>query len=213
MIMDEKRSRASKRKSMSTEEGYWDCSVCTYRNSPEAFKCEICDVRKGTSTRSGRKPRINPEVVMQQVGQQVFTPPLKKEKKDGVLKKPDGTVRKDGELTPKDASTSKEKTGGGGGSNKKNRAPRLKNIDRSSGRSMEVTVGSVTVIITDYQPKKPSDPTKLPPSSSSAASLSPSSTASMTDAASPPKPSTEENTPTKTETVVVNGEAATRDES
>ncbi|MPC55958.1 YY1-associated factor 2 [Portunus trituberculatus] len=30
----------------------WDCSVCTYRNSPEAFKCLMCDVRKGTSTRS-----------------------------------------------------------------------------------------------------------------------------------------------------------------
>lgn len=29
----------------------WDCSVCTFRNSAEAFKCSICDVRKGTSTR------------------------------------------------------------------------------------------------------------------------------------------------------------------
>ena len=34
------------------------------------------------------------------------------------------------------------------------RPPRLKNIDRSSGRSMEVTVGNVTVVITDYKPKK-----------------------------------------------------------
>ena len=33
------------------EEGVWDCSVCTYRNSAEAFKCDMCDVRKGTSTR------------------------------------------------------------------------------------------------------------------------------------------------------------------
>ncbi|XP_060047545.1 YY1-associated factor 2 isoform X4 [Erinaceus europaeus] len=35
----------------SSEEGYWDCSVCTFRNSAEAFKCMMCDVRKGTSTR------------------------------------------------------------------------------------------------------------------------------------------------------------------
>ncbi|XP_010143467.1 PREDICTED: RING1 and YY1-binding protein-like, partial [Buceros rhinoceros silvestris] len=32
------------------DEGFWDCSVCTFRNSAEAFKCSICDVRKGTST-------------------------------------------------------------------------------------------------------------------------------------------------------------------
>lgn len=34
------------------------------------------------------------------------------------------------------------------------RPPRLKNIDRSSGQSMEVTYGDVTVVITDYKPKK-----------------------------------------------------------
>uniref|UniRef100_A0A452RQE6 YY1 associated factor 2 n=1 Tax=Ursus americanus TaxID=9643 RepID=A0A452RQE6_URSAM len=31
----------------SSDEGYWDCSVCTFRNSAEAFKCMMCDVRKG----------------------------------------------------------------------------------------------------------------------------------------------------------------------
>lgn len=35
----------------SSDEGYWDCSVCTFKNSAEAFKCLMCDVRKGTSTR------------------------------------------------------------------------------------------------------------------------------------------------------------------
>lgn len=45
----------------------WDCTVCTYKNPAEAFKCLMCDVRKGTST---RKPRINPELVAQQVARQ-----------------------------------------------------------------------------------------------------------------------------------------------
>lgn len=45
----------------------WDCSVCTYRNGAEAFKCLMCDVRKGTST---RKPRINLEMVAKQVARQ-----------------------------------------------------------------------------------------------------------------------------------------------
>lgn len=52
-----------------SEEGNntWECSVCTYHNSAEAFKCLMCDVRKGTST---RKPRINPEMVAKQVARQ-----------------------------------------------------------------------------------------------------------------------------------------------
>lgn len=31
-------------------EDYWDCSVCTFRNTAEAFKCLMCDVRKGKIT-------------------------------------------------------------------------------------------------------------------------------------------------------------------
>ena len=42
------------------------------------------------------------------------------------------------------------------------RPPRLKNVDRSTARSMEVTVGNVTVVITDYQPKKVADNKHLP---------------------------------------------------
>ncbi|XP_053206730.1 RING1 and YY1-binding protein-like [Panonychus citri] len=49
------------------DENTWDCTVCTYKNPAEAFKCLMCDVRKGTST---RKPRINPELVAQQVARQ-----------------------------------------------------------------------------------------------------------------------------------------------
>ena len=39
------------KRAKSVEDGTWDCSVCTYKNSAEAFKCAMCDVRKGTSTR------------------------------------------------------------------------------------------------------------------------------------------------------------------
>lgn len=40
-----------KRQPKPSDEGFWDCSVCTYKNTAEAFKCMMCDVRKGTSTR------------------------------------------------------------------------------------------------------------------------------------------------------------------
>ncbi|GAB6025829.1 hypothetical protein CHUAL_011812 [Chamberlinius hualienensis] len=83
--MDHKKnthSRRSKRQNKITEDNYWDCSVCTYRNTAEAFKCLMCDVRKGTST---RKPRINPQLVAQQVAQQYTqsVPKVKKESAPG----------------------------------------------------------------------------------------------------------------------------------
>ena len=62
-------SGSGKRQAKVLEENYWDCSVCTYRNTAEAFKCLMCDVRKGTST---RKPRINPQLVAQQVIDYLF---------------------------------------------------------------------------------------------------------------------------------------------
>uniref|UniRef100_A0A8C5HXA0 RanBP2-type domain-containing protein n=1 Tax=Gouania willdenowi TaxID=441366 RepID=A0A8C5HXA0_GOUWI len=51
--MGDKKSptRPKRQAKQSADDGYWDCSVCTFRNTAEAFKCSICDVRKGTSTR------------------------------------------------------------------------------------------------------------------------------------------------------------------
>ncbi|XP_071491286.1 YY1-associated factor 2-like [Diadema setosum] len=71
--MEGKRSSSGrqKRSSRSPEANYWDCSVCTFRNTAEAFKCEVCDVRKGTST---RKPRLNAQLVAQQRAQQFLSP-------------------------------------------------------------------------------------------------------------------------------------------
>ncbi|KAI8481789.1 YY1-associated factor 2 [Branchiostoma belcheri] len=66
--------RVPKRDKKTEAEGYWECSVCTFRNNAEAFKCSMCDVRKGTST---RKPRLNSQLVAQQVAQQ-FNPPQPK---------------------------------------------------------------------------------------------------------------------------------------
>lgn len=47
--MDHEKSpiRRQKRQSKVLEDNFWDCSVCTYRNTAEAFKCLMCDVRKG----------------------------------------------------------------------------------------------------------------------------------------------------------------------
>ncbi|KAM9853976.1 YY1-associated factor 2-like [Aulostomus maculatus] len=129
-----------------SDDGYWDCSVCTFKNTAEAFKCMMCDVRKGTST---RKPRPVSQLVAQQVNQQ-FAPPaqLKKEKKE----------KSEKDKSDKDTTLKKK-------SYKKMR-PRLKNIDRSSAQHLEVTVGDLTVIITDFKEK--SKPTSTSANAASA---------------------------------------------
>ncbi|EJW83126.1 hypothetical protein WUBG_05962 [Wuchereria bancrofti] len=58
--MSTKKRNRSKAEEEGFEPGSWECTVCTFRNRHEAFKCEMCDTRKGTST---RKPRLNQNVV------------------------------------------------------------------------------------------------------------------------------------------------------
>ncbi|XP_046405686.1 YY1-associated factor 2 isoform X2 [Ischnura elegans] len=162
--MDQKKSpNRTKRHAKVLEDNFWDCSVCTYRNTAEAFKCLMCDVRKGTST---RKPRINPQLVAQQVAQQYTPTPLKPSKKEK-------------EKLEKKGSSSDSK------SLKKSRhPPRLKNVDRSSAQHREVTVNNVTVIITEFKPKLRKAASDQSGQSSSASSENGSQSESSVDARS-----------------------------
>ncbi|XP_030631149.1 YY1-associated factor 2-like isoform X2 [Chanos chanos] len=87
-----------------------------------------------------RKPRPVSQLVAQQVPLQFASPTQpKKERKD----------KTDREKGDKDSTVKKN-------SHKRMR-PRLKNVDRSSAEHLEVTVGDLTVIITDFKEKtKPS---------------------------------------------------------
>ncbi|NP_001012373.1 RING1 and YY1-binding protein B [Danio rerio] len=221
---DKKSPTRPKRQAKPTaDNGFWDCSVCTFRNSAEAFKCSICDVRKGTST---RKPRINSQLVAQQVAQQYATPPPpkkekkekperpekdraeeerpdinppdehpveqrdkdksekeqpEKEKKDrekeiipAITKKPNSKKNRpksDIHQSPPSErnsiqsgkSTTKTK-------NSHNSRPKLKNIDRSTAQQLAITVGNVTVIITDFKEKTRTSSTSSSTVTSSASS-------------------------------------------
>jgi len=121
-------NRRNKRNNKAIEESHWDCSVCTYRNNAEAFKCLMCDIRKGTST---RKPRINPQLVAQ-VAQQFNPAPSKTHKKEKSDKK----------------SSANDKLA----SKRRRHLRKLKNVDRSTAETREVTVNNVTVSITEYKP-------------------------------------------------------------
>lgn len=220
--MGDKKSptRPKRQAKPAADEGFWDCSVCTFRNSAEAFKCSICDVRKGTST---RKPRINSQLVAQQVAQQYATPPPpKKEKKEKAEKqdkekseheKPDHEKHdleksekdkldkekpdqekpdQEKEISPapaKKISSKKTKpksdihTGPTSEANSVqltnvttktsdslSSRPRLKNVDRSTAQQLAVTVGNVTVIITDFKEKTRSTSTSSSTVTSSAGS-------------------------------------------
>ncbi|KAM4613274.1 RING1 and YY1-binding protein B [Polymixia lowei] len=234
--MGDKKSptRPKRQAKPSADDGYWDCSVCTFRNTAEAFKCSICDVRKGTST---RKPRINSQLVAQQVAQQYpMPPPPKKERRersersdkerpDGDGERPDGEGRPEGErperVRPEVESPDKEKSDkeqpvkdkpdrekdispaitkkpsskktrpksdnhqsppsdkhsiqSGKSATKTNKTshisrPKLKNVDRSTAQQLAITVGNVTVIITDFKEKTRSSSTSSSTITSSAGS-------------------------------------------
>ncbi|KAM8914512.1 RING1 and YY1-binding protein B [Spinachia spinachia] len=255
---DKKSPTRPKRQAKQTaDDGYWDCSVCTFRNTAEAFKCSICDVRKGTST---RKPRINSQLVAQQVAQQYpMPPPPKKERRERSERtdkeRPEGEGERaifegppeveghpeverpevEGELeverpgverqelpipeqdppeqeksdteqqlitdkpnkekdvvpavTKKPSSkktrpktdnhqsppSEKHSIQSGKSATKTNKIshisrPKLKNIDRSTAQQLAITVGNVTVIITDFKEKSRSSSTSSSTITSSAGS-------------------------------------------
>ncbi|RNA33200.1 YY1-associated factor 2 [Brachionus plicatilis] len=84
--MDNRKAKRS-RSTTAADDAFWDCPLCTYRNKNESFRCEMCNMRKGTST---RKPRIS------QVTQQLATienqieQERKKEKRKEILLKSKG---------------------------------------------------------------------------------------------------------------------------
>ncbi|XP_054280222.1 YY1-associated factor 2 [Macrosteles quadrilineatus] len=155
-------SGRTKRQAKVLEENYWDCSVCTYRNTAEAFKCLMCDVRKGTST---RKPRINPQLAAQQYAPVI---PQKSNKSENGQK----------EKSEKKNSPHRRRAWS---------TPRLKNVDRSTAQTREVTVNNITVLITEYKPKVNNSQDQLEQSSvsSETGSHSESSADAQTDTDSP----------------------------
>jgi len=184
--MDHKKSpKGKKGRAKQVEDHLWECSACTYRNNPEAFKCSMCSIRKGTST---RKPKLNPDMVEVQVQKHAFTPPpLVRFPRGDEHPRPSSSNSNDHysyqdeeemagpsaaapSPAPSSSSSSslpKAKKLKNGGVTKQPRAPRtpttsgsklkLKNIDRKNGTVHSVTVDNVTINITEYKIKSRKD--------------------------------------------------------
>eukprot|EP00091_Calanus_sinicus_P014697 TRINITY_DN32334_c0_g1_i1.p1 TRINITY_DN32334_c0_g1~~TRINITY_DN32334_c0_g1_i1.p1 ORF type:complete len:123 (-),score=24.16 TRINITY_DN32334_c0_g1_i1:94-462(-) len=67
------------------EDFLWECTICTYKNNPEAFKCIMCGVSKGTST---RKSRINPDILQYKFSRHFFPHTSTKTRAIPVLESP-----------------------------------------------------------------------------------------------------------------------------
>lgn len=141
----EKKKVKGKRSAQSEEDFLWECSVCTYKNNPEAFKCMMCGVSKGTST---RKSRINPDHLAVQVQQALLPPQPQKQRGESSSAAP----------TEEPGPSSGQKKKNNYPKQRKPRTPKIKsqleNIDPSSASVYDITVDDVTVQITEYQQKK-----------------------------------------------------------
>ena len=151
--MDKKKSgKGGKRSAPQSEEDFlWECSICTYKNNPEAFKCMMCGVSKGTST---RKSRINPDHLAVQVQQALL--PQQPQKPRGGHGEPSASTSATAETVEAGPSNSSKKKNNYPKERKK-RTPKIKsqleNIDPSSATVHEITVDSVMVQITEYRQK------------------------------------------------------------
>lgn len=104
---------------------HWDCSVCTFRNSHGTYKCKMCHARKGTSR---GKSTVIPQLEVQQYNAKLLEVKQKLKKRKIKRNKPE--QRKNSSAYPK-----------------------LENVDRSSVRSLEITVNNVTVVFAEFKPK------------------------------------------------------------
>ena len=148
-----KSSKGGKRSAPQSEEDFlWECSICTYKNNPEAFKCMMCGVSKGTST---RKSRINPDHLAVQVQQALLPPQQPQKKSQGAHGESSSSSQPHDE--PGTSSGSQKKKNNYP-KQRKPRTPKIKsqleNIDPSSATVYDISVDGVAVQITEYKQKK-----------------------------------------------------------
>lgn len=126
---------------------YWNCSFCTFENKTESFKCKMCHMRRGSSSRQAHC--INPLLATQQ-----YRPSGHQNPKKHHLMKPK-------DLTSK-MKIQNVKVGCVGKRSRQTHAAKISNIDRKSGRSLAITVNNVTVNFTEYnlKAKQTTPPTK-----------------------------------------------------
>ncbi|XP_039248242.1 YY1-associated factor 2-like [Styela clava] len=134
-------SQTRKRLAKALQDDFWDCSVCTYKNSPEAFKCSVCDVRKGTST---RKPRLNQQIVAQQEATRLVTIT---QVPQATLVHPAKKLKEESDKSPEPSEYKKRKR-------KKKARCHIKGIDRSSADTYTITVRDSSITFTEFKPKK-----------------------------------------------------------
>ncbi|VDD83281.1 unnamed protein product [Mesocestoides corti] len=166
------------------EEESWDCTVCTYKNSAEAFRCEMCQTRKGTST---RKPKLNRQIVEEQ---SLIARAIIKERQE---ESGSGIVSSDGVGSQRRrhsrhaaANSAAGNSSSVVGNTAKNgellRPGSLVNVDRSSPLLFEIFANGFSVVITEYHPKVSSPSTTgggCKQSSSLADSPAPSNSSSI----------------------------------
>eukprot|EP00731_Ephydatia_muelleri_P001127 Em0001g1127a len=117
----------------------WSCPTCTFINKAGSFKCSVCSTPRGTST---RQVKFHLGTIEQQYAAECLS------------------------SSSTSSARGKKKVRGRGGGTSSNTItsklrhsqcpwPKLDNIDRSNPVQKAITVNSITVLITEYNPLYP----------------------------------------------------------
>ncbi|TKR72839.1 hypothetical protein L596_020233 [Steinernema carpocapsae] len=173
------RPSSSKPKPEEFDPGSWECTLCTYRNKYESFKCEICETRKGTST---RKPRLNQNVVHQQTLVQNMALQQSQLEQKAIRRKRASSVArgctpesessssmaasspaKQGKVTPRNLKRASSMaptatTASENGNSQPKPIPTLSEdlVDRASAKKINITINGKTIIFTEFKTAKKS---------------------------------------------------------
>lgn len=154
--MCERKGAVQSRKRVSKvlqQEEAWNCSVCTYSNSPEAFKCLMCNVRKGTST---RKPRLNQLIVAQQEATRAMAQSAGDAFKDFLTEEETEEEKEADEEKWKKMSKAEswEKVEKSPVEKKIPRPPKAKSGGADKNVTLAVTVNNQTIMFTEFKTKR-----------------------------------------------------------
>ncbi|CAD5119824.1 DgyrCDS8407 [Dimorphilus gyrociliatus] len=176
-------TKKGRKRAKQTAEETWECTMCTFENPSESFACQMCETKKGTSTRKPasvgisqefsvastkakrRRPKSveKPQITTSPAGYNSISPSPSAEvpntDRSYEVEENAPEPEPEQEQEPPEPTTQsclfkRNFSFQKNPRTKSKRPPKHKNVIRSTAVRTKITVNGVTVMFIDYQPKK-----------------------------------------------------------